>query len=100
MAPEKDKPEPKPKAKEEAPAAKEAEAIPDEEVMEIIGTTFGDYAKIAPLLPSFKTLEGDLLRGIEWLDPKKRGKKPSGPVKRLTSSEGSWINRWRNWKPT
>ncbi|MFQ6032853.1 MAG: hypothetical protein ACE5K2_08025, partial [Candidatus Zixiibacteriota bacterium] len=35
------------------------------------GSTFGDYVKIAPLLPSFKTLEGDLLRGIEWLDPKK-----------------------------
>lgn len=69
MAQEKDKPEPK--AKEGAPKAKEAEVISDEEVMEIIGATFGDYAKIAPLLPSFKTLEGDLLRGIEWLDPKK-----------------------------
>jgi len=71
MPEEKDKPEPKPKAKEEAPKAKEAEVISDDEVMGIIGTTFGDYAKIAPLLPSFKTLEGDLLRGIEWLDPKK-----------------------------
>lgn len=71
MVPEKDKPEAKPQAKEEAPAAKEAEAVSDDELMEIIGTTFGDYAKIAPLLPSFKTLDGDLLRGIEWLDPKK-----------------------------
>lgn len=71
MPEEKDKPEPKPKAKEEAPKAKEAEVISDEEVMGIIGTTFGDYDKIAPLLPSFKTLEGDLLRGIEWLNPQK-----------------------------
>jgi hypothetical protein len=71
MAPEKEKPEPKPKAKEEAAPVKEAEVISDEEVMGIIGTTFGDYAQIAALLPSFKTLEGDLLRGVEWLDPKK-----------------------------
>ncbi|HEX7400839.1 MAG TPA: hypothetical protein VF369_01550 [candidate division Zixibacteria bacterium] len=71
MAPEKEKPEPKLKGKEEVTAAKEAEAISDEELTGIIGATFGDYAQIATLLPSFKTLEGELIRGIEWLDPKK-----------------------------
>lgn len=101
MAPEKDKPEPKPKAKEEAPGAKEAEAIPDEEVMEIIGTTFGDYAKIAPLLPSFKTLEGDLLRGIEWLDPKKTFQREQFLTKpEFASGREQLLLRLRAWRET
>jgi hypothetical protein len=54
---------------ETAPAA--AEKVSDEEFASILGDTFGDFGKIASLLPSFKTADGDLVRGIEWLDPKK-----------------------------
>lgn len=71
MAPEKEKPEAKPKGKEEVAPGKEAEAITDQEVLDIIGATFGDYAQIAALLPTFKTLEGEPIRGLEWLDTKK-----------------------------
>jgi hypothetical protein len=54
---------------EAAPVA--AEKISDEEFASILGDTFGDFSKIASLLPSFKTSDGDLVRGVEWLDPKK-----------------------------
>jgi len=65
--------------KQEEAAAKEAEApeevtvekISDDEFASILGETFGDYKKLASMLPSFKTADGDLLRGVEWLDPKK-----------------------------
>ncbi len=65
--------------KEEEAAAKEAaapeeavvEKISDEEFASILGESFGDYKKLASLLPSFKTADGDLVRGVEWLDPKK-----------------------------
>jgi len=52
-----------------APVA--AEKVSDEEFASILGDTFGDFGKIASLLPSFKTSDGDLVRGVEWLDPKK-----------------------------
>jgi hypothetical protein len=59
---------------EAAPAeAKEVaiEKISDEEFSSLLGDSFGDFKKLAALLPSFKTAEGDLVRGLEWLDPKK-----------------------------
>jgi len=68
---EKLKPKAEEKIKEAKPAEEKAE-VTDKAVLEIIGTTFGgDYAKIQPLIPSFKTIDGDMVRGIEWLDPGK-----------------------------
>lgn len=57
----------------EAAPAKEAavEKISDEEFASILGESFGDFKKLSALLPSFKTADGDLVRGVEWLDPKK-----------------------------
>ncbi len=52
-------------------AYKEAEAISDEEFTSMLGKTFGNFKDFAALLPSFKTADGDLVRGVEWLDPKK-----------------------------
>ena len=54
---------------EAAPVAKEK--VSDDEFASILGDTFGNFSKIASLLPSFKTTDGDLVRGVEWLDPKK-----------------------------
>ncbi|MBU0982981.1 MAG: DUF5458 family protein, partial [candidate division Zixibacteria bacterium] len=71
---EDEKRELEPQAAEAAPAeAKPAaeERISDEEFASILGDTFGDFKKLAALLPSFKTGDGDLVRGVEWLDPKK-----------------------------
>ena len=48
-----------------------AEKISDKEFASLIGDSFGDFSKLAALLPSFKTADGDLVRGVEWLDPKK-----------------------------
>ncbi|MCK4461646.1 MAG: hypothetical protein KAW46_07560, partial [candidate division Zixibacteria bacterium] len=56
------------KAAEAKPAA---EKVSDEEFASILSDSFGDFKKLANLLPSFKTADGDLVRGIEWLDPKK-----------------------------
>ena len=47
------------------------EKISDEEFTSILGESFGDFKNLAGLLPSFKTADGDLVRGVEWLDPKK-----------------------------
>jgi len=60
-------------AAEAAPAkpAVEVEKVSDDEFAAILGDTFGDFKKLAGLLPSFKTVDGDLVRGVEWLDPKK-----------------------------
>jgi hypothetical protein len=63
-----------PQAAEAAPAeapAEAAEVVSDEEFASILGDTFGDFGKLKSLLPSFKTADGDLVRGVEWLDPKK-----------------------------
>lgn len=54
-----------------APAEKAVEKISDDEFASILGDQFGDFSKLASLLPSFKTSDGDLVRGVEWLDPKK-----------------------------
>ena len=59
------------KQAEAAPQEAVAEKISDEEFASILGDTFGDFKKLAALLPSFKTADGDLVRGVEWLDPKK-----------------------------
>ncbi len=52
-------------------AAAAAEVISDDEFASLLSDSFGDYKKLAALMPSFKTAEGDLVRGVEWLDPKK-----------------------------
>jgi hypothetical protein len=59
------------KAADAAPQKEAVEVISDEEFSSILGDTFGDFKKLAALLPSFKTADGDLVRGVEWLDPKK-----------------------------
>jgi len=70
---EEEKLEPQAEAADAAPAkpAVEVEKVSDEEFAAILGDTFGDFKKLAGLLPSFKTADGDLVRGVEWLDPKK-----------------------------
>jgi hypothetical protein len=63
-----------PQAAEAAAAASEkpfAEKLSDKEFASLLGDSFGDFSKLAALLPSFKTADGDLVRGVEWLDPKK-----------------------------
>ncbi|MDD5425309.1 MAG: hypothetical protein PHN52_02315 [candidate division Zixibacteria bacterium] len=72
---EEDKRELQPQKEAQAEAAAkptvEVEKISDEEFASLLGETFGDFKKLAALLPSFKTADGDLVRGVEWLDPKK-----------------------------
>lgn len=68
---EKNEMQPKPAEAEAAQPEEAAERISDEEFASILGDTFADYGQLAKLLPSFKTAEGDLVRGVEWLDPKK-----------------------------
>jgi len=63
--------QPQPAEAQPAEAAPVAEKISDEEFASILGDAFGDFKKVASLLPSFKTSDGDLVRGVEWLDPKK-----------------------------
>jgi hypothetical protein len=67
---EKDQAQSQEQAAEAKPAAP-AEAISDDEFQSLLSDTFGDFKKLAGLLPSFKTADGDLVRGVEWLDPKK-----------------------------
>lgn len=55
----------------EAMAEKAVERVSDKEFQSIMGDNFADFSKLANLLPSFKTADGDLVRGVEWLDPKK-----------------------------
>jgi len=69
-----EKREMEPQAAEAQPAPAEpavAEKISDEDFASMLSDTFGDFSKLASLLPSFKTADGDLVRGVEWLDPKK-----------------------------
>ncbi|HVP07426.1 MAG TPA: hypothetical protein VMS71_06255 [Candidatus Acidoferrum sp.] len=71
---EEEKREQQPQAAEAMEAQREAqvaEKVSDAEFASILGDSFGDFSKLAALLPSFKTTEGDLVRGVEWLDPKK-----------------------------
>ena len=60
-----------PQAAEAAAKPAAAEKISDEDFASLLSDSFGDFKKLANLLPSFKTADGDLVRGIEWLDPKK-----------------------------
>ncbi len=63
-----------PEQQEAAAAQPEAvtiEKVSDDEFASILSDTFGDFKKLSALLPSFKTADGDLVRGVEWLDPKK-----------------------------
>jgi hypothetical protein len=61
--------------KEEAKTAQPQEAVvekvSDDEFASLLSDAFGDFSKLSALLPSFKTTDGDLVRGVEWLDPKK-----------------------------
>ncbi len=59
------------KAAEAQPESAVAEKVSEEEFTSILSESFGDFSKLASLLPSFKTADGDLVRGVEWLDPKK-----------------------------
>jgi hypothetical protein len=86
-------------AKEAAP--KEAvEAISDEEFSSILGEAFGKFKSFAALLPSFKTADGDLVRGVEWLDPKKDFQRKEFLTKKdfakqrqlLRQRLGIWVN--------
>jgi hypothetical protein len=71
MSEEEKREEMQPEAAPAEPTAAPQEVISDDEFASILGDTFGDFGKLASLLPSFKTGEGDLVRGVEWLDPKK-----------------------------
>jgi hypothetical protein len=68
---EEEKKEVQPQEAAEARPAMEAEKVSDAEFASLMGANFGDFSKLAALLPSFKTADGDLVRGVEWLDPKK-----------------------------
>ncbi len=70
---EKQELQPQKEAAEQAETPEEAvvEKISDDEFASLLGEAFGDYKQLASLLPSFKTADGDLIRGVEWLDPKK-----------------------------
>jgi phosphopantetheinyl transferase (holo-ACP synthase) len=52
-------------------AAAAGERLSDDAFAELLSEKFGKFEELAKLLPSFKTADGDLVRGVEWLDPKK-----------------------------
>ncbi len=60
-----------PQAADATPDAPALEKVSDDEFADLLSDNFGDFSKLAKLLPSFKTADGDLVRGVEWLDPKK-----------------------------
>jgi len=70
---EEEKQQPQPEAaKAPAPSEKPTvEVMSDDEFTSVMSDVFGNFSKLASLLPSFKTADGDLVRGVEWLDPKK-----------------------------
>ncbi|MEW5922872.1 MAG: hypothetical protein AB1746_02690 [Candidatus Zixiibacteriota bacterium] len=70
---EEEKEQLQPQEAQPKPAAEEVvmEKVSDDEFASILKDSFGDFSKLAALLPSFKTADGDLVRGVEWLDPKK-----------------------------
>jgi len=55
----------------EAKPAAETKPLSDSEFADMLSDSFGKFDNLAKLLPSFKTADGDLVRGVEWLDPKK-----------------------------
>ena len=68
---EKNEAQPQPEAAPAQPEAAPVEKVSEEDFASILDDSFGDFGKLAALLPSFKTPDGDLVRGVEWLDPKK-----------------------------
>jgi len=68
---EEEKREMKPQEATAQPETVAAEKMSDAEFASMMGNSFADFGKFASLLPSFKTADGDLVRGVEWLDPKK-----------------------------
>ncbi len=70
-AEEREKQPQKEEAAEAKPAAAPGERVSDDEFAEMVSEKFGKFEDLAKLLPSFKTVDGDLVRGVEWLDPKK-----------------------------
>ncbi len=72
---EEEKQDLQPQKEQAAEAAPEQEVtiekISDDEFASLLGDTFGDFKQLSALMPSFKTADGDLVRGVEWLDPKK-----------------------------
>jgi len=68
---EKEKLQPQQAEKKEAQYKEAVEKVSDKEFASLLSDSFGDFGKLAALLPSFKTADGDLVRGVEWLDPKK-----------------------------
>ncbi len=87
-------------AKEAKPTV-EVEKISDDELSGILSDNFGEFKQLAGLLPSFKTSDGDLVRGVEWLDPKKDfqrkeflGKKQFAPQRQLLAQRlQTWVNQ-------
>ncbi len=59
------------KEAEAKPAAEAGEKMSDDEFAELLSEQFAKFDDLAKILPSFKTADGDLVRGVEWLDPKK-----------------------------
>ena len=68
---EKNEAQPQPEAAPAQPEAAPVEKVSEADFASILDDSFGDFGKLAALLPSFKTPDGDLVRGVEWLDPKK-----------------------------
>lgn len=68
---EEEKKETQPQAEAAQPESVVMEKVSDDEFASLMGATFADFSKLSGLLPSFKTVDGDLVRGVEWLDPKK-----------------------------
>jgi hypothetical protein len=68
---EEEKKETQPQAEAAQPESVVIEKVSDDEFASLMGATFADFSKLSGLLPSFKTVDGDLVRGVEWLDPKK-----------------------------
>jgi hypothetical protein len=68
---EKNELQPTPEQAAAESAAPSAEKISEEDFATVLKDAFGDFKKLSSLLPSFKTADGDLVRGVEWLDPKK-----------------------------
>ncbi|HWR84077.1 MAG TPA: hypothetical protein VN285_12320 [Candidatus Deferrimicrobium sp.] len=71
MGEQEKQPQPQPQAAEAQAERAVVEKVSEDEFASIVSDSFGDFSKLATLLPSFKTVDGDLVRGVEWLDPKK-----------------------------
>ncbi len=81
-----------------APAEVVGEKLSDDEFNSILGDSFGDFKKLSALMPSFKTGDGDLVRGVEWLDPKKTFQRKEFLTKKDFAGQrkllGQRLNHW------